>query len=134
MSAPASSSLGFNCCIRRSVPCLHRIEPPTKWAAGKASSTSTRIFKNPVVSFASCPVLLTRELSGLISSDPLRLWFGRERANRGGGGKVGISRRLRDFQGTVGAVGNLGCGFPPLPPSRLFHRPPARDPSRHGPR
>src|SRR5579862_1699034 len=62
-----------------------------------------------VVSFCSCPVLLTGELSGLVSCYPLRLGLGRERINRRrGGGKVGplriqaaVGNRFVVFHGSV---------------------------------
>src|ERR1700724_1460713 len=80
------------------------------------ASRESRIPHPAVVSFCSCPVLLTRELSGLVSCYPLGLWFSKERGNRRrGGGKVGIAGG--DFQGAVGVAGNLGLVF------RNFHGP-----------
>jgi hypothetical protein len=69
----------------------------------------------PVVSLSICPLLFTRDLSGLgdlacCSPSACRRGFPclflRQRTRRRSGGKVGIPLLLRDFQGTVGAVGN----------------------------
>src|SRR5262249_51709105 len=84
-------------------------------------TASTRL--SGVVGFASCPVLLTRYLSGLrykVMRPSGRLLLGfvfdfclsRDRSHRcRRGGKVEISRLLRDFQGSVGAGENLFSVF-----------------------
>ena len=88
----------------------NRVGPES--ASWKTAPFNSRV---TVVSFSSCPVLLASDLSGLcykVRRPSGRLCFAFDFcfhpcASRRRGGKVGISRLLRDFQGSVGAGGNL---------------------------